>query len=58
MKNRLSLLIPLILLLVTLASSTLIYLQEERASYAAIEHEAMDEAKLQMASLQNILYNA
>jgi len=57
MKNRLSLLIPLILLLVTLASSALIYLQEERASYAAIEHEAMDEAKLQMASLQNILYN-
>jgi len=57
MKNRLSLLIPLILLLVTLASSVLIYLQEERASYAAIEHEAMDEAKLQMAGLQNILYN-
>jgi diguanylate cyclase (GGDEF)-like protein/PAS domain S-box-containing protein len=57
MKNRLSLLIPLILLVVTLFSSSLIYYLEERADRAAIEQAALVEANLQMGSLQNILYN-
>jgi hypothetical protein len=57
MKNRLSLLIPLILLVVTLFSSSLIYYLEDRADRAAIEQAARVEANLQMGSLQNILYN-
>jgi diguanylate cyclase (GGDEF)-like protein/PAS domain S-box-containing protein len=57
MKNRLSLLIPLILLVVTLFSSSLIYYLEDRADRASIEQNALVEASLQMGSLQNILYN-
>jgi diguanylate cyclase (GGDEF)-like protein/PAS domain S-box-containing protein len=57
MKNRLSLLIPLILLVVTLFSSSLIYYLEERADRTSIEQDALNEANLQMGGLQNILYN-
>lgn len=57
MKKRLSLLIPLILLVVTLFSSSLIYYLEDRADRTSIEQAALVEANLQMGSLQNILYN-
>ncbi|MFA6971280.1 MAG: EAL domain-containing protein [Gallionella sp.] len=57
MKKRLSFLIPLILVIVSLTSSYLMYLQEDRADKAAIEKAAITEATLQMGGLQNGLYN-
>ncbi|MDO8206730.1 MAG: EAL domain-containing protein [Gallionella sp.] len=57
MKKRLSLLISLILVIASLVSSFLIYLQEDRADQAGIEKNAMTEATLQMSGLQNVLYN-
>ncbi len=57
MKKRLSLLIPLILVIVSLASSFLIYLQTDRADRASIQKHTMIEAQLQMGGLQNGLYN-
>lgn len=57
MNRRLSLLIPLILLIVTLGSSFLIYLQEDRATQAAIQKTAITDITQQMGGLQNILYN-
>lgn len=57
MKKRLSLLIPLILIIVSLASSFLIYLQEVRASRIEIEQTAMRDLIREMGGLQNVLYN-
>jgi diguanylate cyclase (GGDEF)-like protein/PAS domain S-box-containing protein len=57
MNRRLSLLIPLILLIVTLGSSSLIYLQQDRATQAAIQRAAITDVTQQMGGLQNILYN-
>jgi len=57
MKNRLSLLIPFILVIVSLASSSLIYLQTDRANRNSIQKHAVTEATLQMGGLQNGLYN-
>jgi len=57
MKKRLSLLIPLILVIVSLASSFLIYLQTDRANRASIQKHVLTEARLQMGGLQNGLYN-
>lgn len=57
MKNRLSLLIPLILVIVSLVSSSLIYMQQEYASRMAIEKAAIADVMLQMGRLQNVLYN-
>lgn len=57
MNKRLSLLIPLILVIVSLASSFLIYLQTDRASRASIQKHVLAEAMLQMGGLQNGLYN-
>lgn len=57
MKKRLSLLIPLILIIVSLASSLLIYLQEVRASRIEIEQTAIRDLTREMGSLQNVLYN-
>lgn len=57
MNRRLSFLIPLILAIVSLTSSFLMYLQEDRTDRAAIEHAAIVEAALQMGGLQNGLYN-
>lgn len=57
MKRRLSLLIPLILAVISLASSLLVYLYEDRSDRAEIEHAAITEATLQMGGLQNALYN-
>ncbi|MDO8351687.1 MAG: diguanylate cyclase, partial [Gallionella sp.] len=57
MKKRLSLLISFILVIVSLASSFLIYLQTDRADRASLQKHAMTDAKLQMGGLQNGLYN-
>lgn len=57
MKRRLSLLIPLILLIVALGSSFLIYLQEDRSNKVAIQKTAIADVTQQMGGLQNILYN-
>lgn len=57
MKHRLSLLIPLILVIVSLASSYLFYLQMDRSDQAVIHTRAMTHATLQMAGLQSSLYN-
>lgn len=57
MNKRLSLLIPLILVVVSLASSLLSYLQENRANRAMVENAAIADITLQMGSLQSILYN-
>lgn len=57
MKKRLSLLVPFILVIASLASSSLIYLQTDRANRNSIQKHAVTEATLQMGSLQNGLYN-
>jgi len=57
MRKRLSLLIPLILVIVSLTSTFLIYLQEDRANRAEVEKQAIDEVNFQMGRLQNVLYN-
>lgn len=55
--HRLSLLIPLVLVIVSLANSLLIYYQEDMANRKLIEKRASKELGLQMDMLQNILYN-
>ncbi|MDO9011944.1 MAG: EAL domain-containing protein [Gallionella sp.] len=57
MKKRLSLLISFILVIVSLASSFLIYLQTDRSNRASIQKHVLTEATLQMGGLQNGLYN-
>ncbi len=57
MKSRLSFLIPLILVLVSVASSILIYFQETRETKQHIEHMQKREIGLVMAQLQSSLYN-
>ena len=57
MKRRLSFLIPLILMMISLISSLLIYLQEDRNNRSVIEAHMMHEIGLEMGELQNILYN-
>lgn len=57
MKKRLSLLISFILVIVSLASSFLIYLQIDRANRASMQKYVLNEATLQMGGLQNSLYN-
>jgi diguanylate cyclase (GGDEF)-like protein/PAS domain S-box-containing protein len=57
MKKRLSFLIPLILMIFSLVSSMLIYLQENRQNRQAIEAHMVREIGQEMGQLQNILYN-
>ncbi|MFA6119972.1 MAG: EAL domain-containing protein [Sideroxydans sp.] len=57
MKNRLSVVIPLVLMVVSITSSVLIYLQESRENEMRIEQLETRELVLQMTQLQNILYN-
>lgn len=57
MKRRLSLQIPLILVMVSVTSSVLVYLQEVRYDRAAIEKNAIREVGIEMSQLQNVLYN-
>lgn len=55
--HRLSILIPLILVIVSLLNSLLIYSREDIANREWIEKRAEKEIGLQMDMLQNILYN-
>jgi diguanylate cyclase (GGDEF)-like protein/PAS domain S-box-containing protein len=57
MMNRLSVVIPMILVVVSITSSVLIYFQENRENENRIEQLETRELVLQMAQLQNILYN-
>ncbi|TNC99632.1 MAG: PAS/PAC sensor-containing diguanylate cyclase/phosphodiesterase [Gallionellaceae bacterium] len=57
MNKRLSILIPLILMIFTAISSTLIYLQELRENKSHIEQLELREIGLAISQLQNILYN-
>jgi len=57
MKLRITLLIPAILVLSTLASSTLLYLGNLRAASNTIRAETLGRLKLDITRLQNILYN-
>ncbi len=57
MKKRLSYLISFILLIVSLCSSYLIYLHDNRSDLLTIQKAAISEVTLQMGSLQNALYN-
>ncbi len=55
MKKRLSLIMPLILLAISLAGSLLFYLQEDYIHRERIEHSVMADVRRQMGELQNAL---
>ncbi|MDD2699969.1 MAG: EAL domain-containing protein [Sideroxydans sp.] len=57
MRKRLSILIPLVLMMVSIVSSLLVFLQQDRESRNRIEQEMLREIGLEMGQLQNILYN-
>jgi diguanylate cyclase (GGDEF)-like protein/PAS domain S-box-containing protein len=57
MKQRLSILIPLVLMSVTLVSALLMFVQQGRNNRSSIEQHMQREIGLEMAQLQNILYN-
>ncbi|HLP96972.1 MAG TPA: EAL domain-containing protein [Sideroxyarcus sp.] len=57
MRKRLSVLIPLILLLVSAASALLIFLQESRENARNIEQLALREIGMDMSRLQSLLRN-
>ncbi len=57
MNLRLSILIPLILMVFTITSSVLIHLQEMRENRARIEQMELREVRFAVSQLQNILYN-
>ncbi len=57
MKSRLSFLIPLLLMTISVISSLLIYFLENRENRRVIEVHMMREIGLEMGQLQNILYN-
>jgi len=57
MKLRISLLIPLVLLLSTLGSSFLVYQDAKRSAVSAIREDAIKSLNLDISRLQNVLYN-
>ena len=57
MRRRLSILIPLVLMAVSIASTLLMFMQEDRENRARIEQHMQREIALEMGQLQNILYN-
>ncbi|MDP2143977.1 MAG: EAL domain-containing protein [Gallionella sp.] len=57
MKKRFSILIPLILMVVSILSSMLVFLQENRENERYIRQLAERDVRLEMGQLQNILYN-
>ncbi|HAF44105.1 MAG TPA: hypothetical protein DCK83_03970 [Gallionellaceae bacterium] len=57
MRTRLSILIPLILVIVSITCSFLVFLQVDRASRVRIEQDALGEIGMEMSRLQNLLYN-
>jgi diguanylate cyclase (GGDEF)-like protein/PAS domain S-box-containing protein len=57
MRRRLSILIPLVLLTVSIVSTVLMYLQEDRENRVRIAQHMQREIALEMGQLQNILYN-
>ncbi|MFH2133905.1 MAG: PAS domain S-box protein, partial [Pseudomonadota bacterium] len=57
MRLRLSFLIPLVLMTVSVISSLLVFVQEDRENRARIEQHVQREIVQEMGQLQNILYN-
>lgn len=57
MKLRLSLLIPLVLVIVAITNSFLLYVLENHENRQEAEQEAIRDIRFQMGSLQNLLYN-
>lgn len=58
MRRRLSILIPLVLMAVSIVSTLLMFLQEDRENRARIEQHMQREIALEMGQLQSILYHS
>ncbi|MBI5005795.1 MAG: EAL domain-containing protein [Nitrosomonadales bacterium] len=57
MKNRLSILIPLLLVIVSVFSAFLVFLESDSDSKRRIKQETLSEIGMEMSRLQNLLYN-